>query len=327
MAQIILDMQRLARAIASVLPAASRDKDRRDIFGVNLSGDGANVTATATDEHVTARYMIDDADQADRDFRILVPRPRAVQLLAIIGDAEGECTVTRDETLFYATFEAVGEFRFVIQGVEVPFPLAAVDEQWPAGSPVSDRDLDLDPALASRVKKAFAAAGADGALRFELHGPDAALVVRHEDVPELEALILPHTEDSEDGAGRQPGLFGSDDTGDGGCGETAEDREEALDAEDPDKAGEPDNGDPIIRQATDADDVPLDGPDVLTPVCGICRRARATQPAAADRPAMCDACTAAATAAYGKPKKRTPIRPNKARKPAGKKPAKKGKRK
>jgi hypothetical protein len=140
-----------------------------------------------------------------------------------------------------------------------------------------------------------------------------AILVTHADVPCLEALILPHSEDADED--RQPALFGSDEAGDGGSGETAEDRAAAIDEEEPA---------PFIQMADGATGDPED-PSGPPPLCAICKRAPATQSAHEDRPAMCDGCAADAVAAYGKPKrKRTPIRPNRAR---AKKPAKKGKRK
>jgi hypothetical protein len=301
MPKLICNMQALARAIAAVLPAASRDKDRLDVCGVNLHSDGTDIIATATDGNVTARYKIELPEQADPDFRIMVPRNRALQLLAIVGNEQGECQVVRDESLFRATFEQVGSFQFIVNGTEVPFPLATVDGQWPTGLPVSNRDLDLDPALASRVKKAFAAAGADGALRFELYGPDAAIVVRHESVPQLEALILPHTADEDEGG--QAALFGSDTEGDGGSGETAEDRAAEIE-DDP-----PDTDPPSFIQSAEGNvGEPADPPSIIgsvgkTPVRAV------------------DAHTVAPVKPH-----RTPMRPNKTRKPS-KKPAKKGNRK
>jgi hypothetical protein len=315
MPNLICDMQALATAIAATLPAASKEKDRFDIGGVSVHATGTDIVLTATDERVTARYRIELPAQADADFRVLIPRQRAAQLLAIIGDATGECQVVRDETLFSATFEQVGSFRFVIQGTEVPFPLAAVDAQWPAGLPVSNRDLDLDPALASRVKKAFAAAGADGALRFELYGEGQPIVVRHEAAPWLEALILPHA--AEEGDDGQAPLFGSDATGDGGSGETREDRDAAID-------------DPATATQRAIDN--------LNKIPAAFARAHAPSGESADetfareaREAVekhdikaLDNATDKLIAAKLRPgAKRTPIRPNK---PRAKKPAKKGKR-
>jgi hypothetical protein len=318
--ELICNMQALSTAIASVLPAASRDvKDRPDICGVSLTADGTDIILTATDDHVTARCRIENPAQADADFRIMVPRDMAGRILAIIGNSSGECQIVRHEALFKATFEQVGSFQYIVQGTEVPFPLAATDAQWPAGLAVSDRELDLDPVLASRVKKCFAAAGADGALRFELYGPEAAIKVTHSDVPCLEALILPHSEDADED--RQPALFGSDEDGDGGSGETAEDRAAAIDEDEP--RGADDEPAPFIQMADGATGDPED-PSGQPSVCAICKRAPATQPKHDDRPAMCDGCAADAVVAYGKPKKkRTPIRPNKARKPAKKKGGKK----
>lgn len=106
----------LKRALQQVVFAASNDDARPILTGVYFHTSEGGLYVAATDSYRLAEKRIIDLDQ---EVKLLIPASAMQDLLRIIGDYDGEITVTHDDQQVLFT---VGEIELVSRLIEGNYP-------------------------------------------------------------------------------------------------------------------------------------------------------------------------------------------------------------